>query len=49
MRLAGKTTLRLACVNSAAAPLFEPAGADGRLAAAWDEWLPSLRYPFTTG
>jgi polar amino acid transport system substrate-binding protein len=21
--------------------------ADGRLAAAWDEWLPSLRYPFT--
>jgi polar amino acid transport system substrate-binding protein len=23
--------------------------ADGRLAAAWDEWLPSLRYPFTTG
>lgn len=30
MRLAGKTTLRLACVNSAAAPLFERAGADGR-------------------
>ena len=23
--------------------------ADGRLAAAWDEWLPSLRYPFATG
>jgi polar amino acid transport system substrate-binding protein len=22
--------------------------ADGRLATAWGEWLPSLRYPFTT-
>lgn len=23
--------------------------ADGRLAAAWDEWLPSLEYPFSAG
>jgi polar amino acid transport system substrate-binding protein len=23
--------------------------ADGRLAAAWHEWLPSLTYPFTAG
>ena len=35
--------LLVACKSDALAAIK----GDGRLAAAWDEWLPSLKYPFT--